>query len=182
MEEKKKKEEAKEVFEILRDGKKIKKIIRGRFFEDFEVGERYYHHWGRTLTESDNILFSTLTMNYNPTYFNDEWAKKMGYKRAVINPLLVFNTVLGMSVEDLSEQALALLGYTDIKFPKPVYPGETIFAFSEVIEKRESKSRPEAGIVTFKTVGVNQDGEIVVEYKRSVLVKRREFIKKELEG
>lgn len=173
--------ESKEVFEIERDGKKVKKVIRGRFFEDFEVGERYYHHWGRTLTQSDNILFTTLTMNYNPIYFNEEWAKKMGYKGIVINHLLVFNTVLGMSVEDLSEQALALLGYTDIKFKKPVYPGDTIFAFSEVIEKRESQSRPEAGIVTFKTVGINQNGEVVIEYKRSVLVKKREFIKKELE-
>ena len=174
--------ESKEVFELERDGRKVKKVIRGRFFEDFEVGEKYYHHWGRTLTQSDNVLFTTLTMNYNPIYFNDEWAKKIGYKGAVINHLLVFNTVLGMSVEDLSEQALALLGYTDIKFFSPVYPGDTIFAFSEVIEKRESRSRPEAGIVTFRTVGVNQKGEVVVEYKRSVLVKKREFIKKELEG
>lgn len=158
---------------------KVKKIVRGRFFEDFEVGDKYYHHWGRTLTQTDNILFSTLTMNYNPIYFNDVWARKMGYKGIVINHLLVFNTVLGMSVEDLSEQALALLGYTDIKFIIPVYPGDTIFAFSEVIEKRESRSRPEAGIVTFKTTGVNQNGEVVIEYKRSVLVKRREFLKAE---
>ncbi len=170
--------EAKEVVEeVSQDGKKIKKIIRGRFFEDFEIGEKYYHHWGRTLTQQDNILFSTLTMNYNPIYFNEVWAKKMGYRGTIINHLLVFNVVLGLSVEDLSEQALALLGYTDIKFLTPVYPGDTIFAFSEVIDKRESKSRPEAGIVTFATKGVNQNGEIVIEYKRSVLVKRRTYYK-----
>lgn len=174
--------EAKEIVELERDGKKIKRVIRGRFFEDFEVGEKYYHHWGRTLTQTDNVLFSTLTMNFNPIYFNDEWAKICGYKGVVINHFLVFNVVLGMSVEDLSEQALALLGYTDIKFYQPVYPGDTIYSFSEVIEKRESKSRPEAGIVTFKTTGVNQNAEIVIDYKRSVLVKRKEFfIKKEIE-
>lgn len=177
-----KKLESKEIIEIERDGKKVKKIVRGRFFEDFELGERYYHHWGRTFTEADNIIFTTLTMNYNPVYFNDEWAKKMGYEKSIINHLLVFNTVLGMSVEDLSEQALALLGYTDVKFLKPVYPGDTIFAFSEVIEKRESRSRPEAGIVTFRTVGLNQNGELVIEYKRSVLVKKKEhFLKREVD-
>lgn len=176
------KPEAKEIVDIEVDGKKAKRVIRGRFFEDFEVGDKYYHHWGRTLTQTDNVLFSTLTMNYNPIYFNDVWAKKMGYKGVVINHFLVFNVVLGMSVEDLSEQALALLGYTDIKFYEPVYPGDTIYAFSEVIEKRESRSRPEAGIVTFKTTGVNQDGVVVIDYKRSVLVKKKEFfLKKELE-
>lgn len=174
--------EPKEIIEIERDGKKVKRVVRGRFFEDFKVGDKYYHHWGRTITQTDNVLFSTLTMNYNPIYFNDEWAKRSGYKGAVINHFLVFNVVLGMSVEDLSEQALALLGYTDIKFYQPVYPGDTIYAFSEVLEKRESKSRPEAGIVTFKTTGVNQNREIVIDYKRSVLVKKKEnFLKQEVD-
>ena len=151
----------------------VKMIEGGNLFEDFQVGQIFKHHWGRTITESDNIMFSTMTMNYNPLYFNKEYAKEMGYEGIVVNPLLVMNTVLGLSVEDLSEAGGPFLGIDHCAFYKTFYPGDTIYSESAVIDKRETKSRPDHGVVGWKTVGKNQRGEIVLEYERRNLIRKR---------
>jgi len=146
---------------------------RGRFLEDFEVGAVYPHHWGRTLTEGEATMFTTWTMNANPLYFNRVYAEHNGHKTTPVNPLLVMNVVFGLSVEDLSEQALAHLGYWKMKFHEPVYPGDTLFAESEVLDKRPSESKDDRGIVHVRTLGVNQNGKKVIEYERKILVKKR---------
>ena len=151
----------------------VHRVVRGHFFEDFQIGHTFKHHWGRTINEGDNSLFSTVTLNYWPAALNHEYAQSVGYAGCVVHPLLVMNVVFGLSVEDLSEQAIAHLGYFKMKYGVPVYPGDTITSESAVLEKRESESRPGFGIVRFKTVGRNQKGEIVLEYERPVLIKKR---------
>lgn len=140
------------------------------FFEDFEVGAAYSHHWGRTLTESDSLLFSTVTMQFNPMYFNEEYARHLGYRGIVVNPSLILATVLGLSVEDNSEGAGLFLGMTKVRFRGTVYARDTLYAESRVLDKRKSHSRSGWGIVTWKTVGYNQLGEEVVEFERSNLL------------
>ncbi len=149
------------------------RVLRGHFFEDFKEGHVFKHHWGRTINEGDNSLFATVTLNYLPAALNKEYAQSLGYAGCIVHPLLVMNVVFGLSVEDLSEQAIAHLGYFDLKFGATVYPGDTITAESTVLEKRESKSRPAFGIVRFRTVGRNQKGEEVISYERPVLLKKR---------
>ncbi len=148
--------------------------VRGRYYEDFAVGDRYRHHWGRTLTEGEAALFSTWTMNYNPLYFNKVYARSLGHPAPPVNPLLAMNVVFGLSVEDLSEQALAHLGYWAMKFEEPIYPGDTLFSESEVLDKRPSESKNDRGIVHVRTRGLNQDGRVVLHYERKILVKKRE--------
>jgi acyl dehydratase len=148
-------------------------IQRGRFLEDFHPGEVLLHHWGRTITPGEASLFTTWTMNANPLYFNDHYARSQGFKTAPVNPLLTLNVVFGLSVEDLSEQALAHLGYWNVKFLKTVYPGDTLVSSSTVLEVRDSSSRPDRGIVHVRTTGTNQNGEPVIEYERRILVKKR---------
>ena len=151
----------------------VKVVKIGNLYDDFKIGQVFKHHWGRTLSQTDNILFTTLTMHFNPLYFNKEYAKRFGHKDMVINPMLVFHTVLGLTVEDLSEAARGpFLGVDDVKFVRPVYPGDTLYAESKTVEKRESKSRPEFGIVTWETAGRNQNGEVVLEYIRRNLVSK----------
>ena len=146
---------------------------RGHRYEDFEVGQSYVHHWGRTLTEADNTLFSTLTLHYNPHYTNQAFASAHGHPTTPVNPLLVFNTVFGLSVEDLSEGGGPFLGVEELLYLKVVYPGETVFARSEVIAKRLASNRPGYGIVTWHTRGANQRDEPVITFKRSNLVRMR---------
>ncbi|MGB3246750.1 MAG: MaoC family dehydratase [Sulfitobacter sp.] len=147
---------------------------RGNRYEDFSGGLTFTHHWGRTLGEVDNTLFTTLTMNYNPQYLNGEIAKANGFENGIpINPLLVFNTVLGMSVEDLSEGGGPFLGVDKCVYGVPVYPGDTLTATSVVISARESSKRPKFGIVTWATRGVNQRGDEVIRFKRSNLIGKR---------
>ncbi len=146
---------------------------RGHRYEDFEVGQKYVHHWGRTVTESDNTMFSTLTLHYNPHYTNRAYAIAHGHPTTPVNPLLVFNTVFGLSVEDLSEGGGPFLGVEELSYLKDVYPGETLYARSEVITKREAGNRPGFGIVTWHTRGANERGEEVVTFKRSNLVRMR---------
>ncbi len=153
-----------------------KRLRRGHLYNDFDLGQVFRHHWGRTIFESDNILFTTLTMNYNPLYFNREYAKRFGHKDIVVNPILVFKFVLGLSVEDLSEIGGPFLGVDNLQFLKPVYPGDTIYAQSEVIDKRESTSRPNFGIVSWHTIGKNQNGELVIEYDRRNLVGKKGYM------
>jgi acyl dehydratase len=144
-------------------------LRKGRSFEEFEVGRRFEHHWGRTLTDGDNALFTTATLAYNPLYFNAEYARAEGHPGMVMNPMLVLCAVVGLSVEDLSEAGGPFLGIDELTFHRPVYAGDTLEAISTVIAARESDSRPEFGIVTWHTEGRNQRGELVVDYKRSNL-------------
>ena len=148
---------------------------KGNRYQDFEEGRTFEHHWGRTLTEADNALFATATMRFTPLYFNAEYARAHGHDSVVIDPLLVLCTVVGMSVEDLSEGGGPFLGVNDVKFHQPVYPGDTITGKSRVVNRRESGSRPHFGIVTWETEARNQHGNVVLRYQRTNLVaKRRE--------
>jgi itaconyl-CoA hydratase len=147
---------------------------KGRRYEDFSVGQVLAHHWGRTITDGDNALFSTATCNWNPLHLNAEYARVHGHPDVVVNPMLVLCTVVGLSVEDLSEGGGPFLGVDDCRFHVPVHPGDTLTATSEVVEARESTSRPGAGIVTWRTEGRNQRGELVVELTRTNLVAKRD--------
>ncbi len=148
-------------------------VERGRYYEDFKVGDVYQHHWGRTIEAAESQLFATATMNAVPLYFNKLHAKALGHDQVPVHPLLVMNVVFGMTVEDLSEQALAHLGYWNMTFPRFVYPGDTLISSSEILDKRESGSKPDRGIVHVRTTGVNQRGEEVCVYERKILVKKR---------
>jgi acyl dehydratase len=150
-----------------------RRIPRGLLYEDFEDGMEFSHHWGRTFTEHDAIWYSNMTMQYNPLYFNSEYAKKLGYRGIPIHPLFVFTTALGLSVEDLTEAGGPFLGVDDLVFHRPVYAGDTIQSRSTVLSRRTSKSHPGWGIVEWRTSAVNQDKEPVLEYRRRNLSKMR---------
>ncbi len=143
---------------------------KGHRYGDFEPGRVFEHHWGRTITEADNTLFTTLTQGYNPLYFNAPFAKEHGHDSVVVNPMLVFCVVFGLSVEDLSEGGGPFLGLNDLAFHRTTYPGDTLTARSTVRDRRESKSRPGQGVVTWHTEGFNQDGELVIEFTRSNII------------
>ena len=145
-------------------------LRKGHTLEDFSPGQEFSHHWGRTLTEADNVLFTTATLAFNPLYFNAEYARAAGHPDVVVNPMLVLCTIVGLSVEDLSEAGGPFLGVDDLTFHRPVYPGDTLTARSTVTAVRESGSRPGFGIVTWRSEGRNQRGELVVDYNRSNLV------------
>ncbi|RMF17232.1 MAG: MaoC family dehydratase [Alphaproteobacteria bacterium] len=145
----------------------------GRYFEDFRVGDIYEHRPGRTITETDNSWFTLLTMNTHPLHFDKEYAKKSEFGRPLVVSSFTVSLLLGMSVSDISQKAIANLGWKDIRMTAPVFVGDTLTAESEVLEVRESKSRPTQGIVTVKTRGFNQDGVMVCEFIRSVLVPKR---------
>lgn len=146
---------------------------KGNQFEDFQEGQVFHHHWGRTITEADNIWFSTQTLSFNPLYFNEPYAQSQGHDKMLVNPLLVFNTTFGMSVEDLSEGGGLFLGVDECEFVMNVYVGDTITAQSTVVNKRISKSNKSAGIVTWLTSGDNQHGQKVIEFKRTNFVRFR---------
>jgi acyl dehydratase len=145
----------------------------GRYFEEFEVGDVYEHRPGRTISETDNTWFTLLTMNNHPLHFDAEYAAKSEFKRPLVNSCLTLSIVVGMSVSDVSYKAIGNLGWNDIKLTAPVFAGDTLYAESEVIAKRESQSRPTQGIVTVRTRGMNQDGNVVISYERTVLVPKR---------
>ena len=145
----------------------------GRCFEDFEVGAIYEHRPGRTISEADNTWFTLLTMNTHPLHFDAEYAAKSEFKRLVVSSPLTLAIVSGMSVSDVSQKAIANLGWTDIKLTAPVFVGDTIYAESEVLDKRESKSRPTQGIVTVATRGLKADGTLFMSYVRQILVPKR---------
>lgn len=148
-------------------------VPRGTYFEGHEVGRVFEHHWGRTLHASDNVAFSTQTLAFNPVHFNRDAAQAVGHRDEVINPLLVFSVVFGLSVEDLSEVGGPFLGASDIRYLRELYPGETVYASSTVVEARLSDSRPDTGIVTWHTVGRDSAGEPVIEFNRTNLVRCR---------
>ena len=146
---------------------------RGHWYEDFEIGREFTHHWGRTINEGDNSLFTTLTLHFNPLYFNKEFAVAHGHPREQVNPMLVFTTVFGMSVEDLSENGAAFLGVDDLSYHLPVYPGDTLTATSTVHANRLSAKNPQQAICTWHTKGFKQSGEMVIDFKRTNLILKR---------
>ena len=146
---------------------------KGNGYEDFREGQVFEHHWGRTLGEGDATLFATTALRFTPLYFNAEAARALGHPTTPINPLLVFNTVFGLSVEDLSEGGGPFLGVNALAYGVPVYPGDTVSARSEVVAARESGGRPQFGIVSWRTTGANQRGETVVAFERTNLVRKR---------
>jgi acyl dehydratase len=152
---------------------RARKWPRGNCFEDFQVGQVFHHHWGRTINEGDNSIFTTLAMNFNPLYFNREYARAHGHPDVQVNPFLVFLTVFGLTVEDLSEAGGLFLGVDNLTFHRPVYPGDTLTARSTVVAVRESERYPDHGIVTWHTEGFNQREELVIDFHRSNLVVRR---------
>jgi itaconyl-CoA hydratase len=145
----------------------------GRYFEDFKVGDIYEHRPGRTITEADNIWFTLLTMNTHPLHFDNEYAKHSEFGKALVNSAFTLAVVTGMTVSDTSQKAIANLGWSDIKLTAPVFVGDTIYAESEVLDKRESKSRPTQGIVNIKTTGLKQDGTVFMTFARAMLMPMR---------
>ncbi len=159
--------EAKEV------GKNRYRESYGRYLEDFNVGDVYEHRPGRTITESDNTWFTLITMNQHPVHFDAAYAAKSEWKKPLVNSALTLSIVAGMSVSDISQKAIANLGWDKIRLTAPVFIGDTIYAESEVLEVRESKSRPTQGIVTVKTTGKKDDGTVFMTYERTVLIPKR---------
>ncbi len=145
----------------------------GRHFEDFTVGDIYEHRPGRTITETDNTWFTLLTMNQHPLHFDAEYARHSEFGRCIVASPFTVSLIVGMSVSDVSQKAIANLGWTDIKLTHPVFAGDTLYAESEVLDKRESKSRPDAGIVSVRSTGKNQDGTVVCTFDRTMLVQKR---------
>ena len=146
---------------------------RGRFYEDFAVGDTFRSRIGRTITESDNIFFTCLTMNTNLIHFNTPYAERTQFGRPLVNSAFTLALIVGMTVPDTSENAAANLGWTDIVLPKPVFAGDTLWAESEILELRESRSNPSVGIVSMRCRGVNQRREVVIEFRRTFMVYKR---------
>ena len=147
----------------------VKQGWNGRFFEDFAVGDIYRSRLGRTITETDNIQFTMITNNTNQIHFNTHYASRTEFRKPLVNSALTLSVIAGLGVSDLSENGFAL-GWDYIKLPHPVFPGDTLYSESEVISVRESKSRPGQGVVKVRTRGLNQDGVLVIEYERSIMV------------
>ena len=147
----------------------------GRYYEDFSIGDIYKHWPGRTISEADNTWFTLLTMNKHPVHFDHNFAEKQMFGKPLVNSALTLSIVLGMSVADTSQNTIANLGWESIKLPKPVFIGDTIYAESEILEKRESKSRPDTGIVSFATRAYNQNNDLIMSYTRTILAKRQGY-------
>jgi acyl dehydratase len=145
----------------------------GRYYEDFVVGDVYEHRPGKTVTEYDNHLFTLLTLNTHPMHFDSEFAKASEFKQNLVVSPYTLALLIGMSVTDVSQKAIANLGMDEVKFTAPVFHGDTLYSESEVLAKRESNSRPGQGIVTIRTVGKNQRGETVCSFKRNMLIPAR---------
>jgi acyl dehydratase len=145
----------------------------GRYFEEFKVGEVYKHWPGRTITESDDILFCMLTMNHHPLHIDANYAKDSDYGKQVVVGNLVVDIAFGQSVPDVSGRALANLGFDKIEFLAPTFHGDTIYSESEVLEVKESSSRPDRGIVKVETRATNQRGELVMKFRRAVMIAKR---------
>jgi|SRR5680860_187319 len=161
------------VAEAREVGKNRYRESYGRYYEDFEVGHVYEHRPGRTISEADNTWFTLLTMNKHPLHFDFEYAKKSEFGKPLVNSLLTLSIVTGMSVSDVSQKTIANLGWTDIKLTSPVFIGDTLYAESEVLEKRESRSRPTQGIVKVRTIGKKADGTEIMSFERAMLIPKR---------
>jgi acyl dehydratase len=159
-----------------RDDGRERRVVagwHGRYFEDFEVGDVYKHPFGRTVTETDNVWFTNLTMNLNPMHFNEPYAAATEFGERLVDGTFVIALAVGMSVIDVSVNATANLGYDAVRHHAPVFHGDTIFAESEVLSKRESESREHAGIVTTELRAFNGDGDLVLSLERTPLVLKR---------
>lgn len=156
----------------------IKAGWTGRIFEDFTVGDIYEHPVGRTLLAADNVWFTCLTMNTNPIHLDAVYAAQSEFGKPLMNSCFTLSLVTGQSVTDLTQNAVANLGWDEVRLPHPVFEGDTIYARSEVLETRESKSRPNAGIVRVRTTGINQNGTPVIEFKRTFMVWKRGHVPK----
>lgn len=148
--------------------------MAGKYFEDLEVGSVITHGLGRTITEMDNVLFSALTMNTQPLHLNEDFASKTEFGRRIVNGLFTLALATGITVPNLTEGTIvANLGYENVRHPHPMFHGDTLYVETEVLEKRASRSRPNAGIARFRHVGRNQDGTVVIQFERTALMLRR---------
>jgi len=146
---------------------------RGRFFEDFVVGDVYRHALGRTVSQTDNAWFTLLTQNTAPLHFDHHYAQQTEFGRPLVNSAFTIALVTGQSVSDVSQNVLANLGWDEVRLPNPLFEGDTVYSSSEVLEVKESRSRPTVGIVTVRTMGFKQDGTPVITFRRTVMVYRR---------
>lgn len=151
----------------------IKPGWTGRFYEDFEVGDMYRSRFGRTVSEMDNLLFTHLTLNTNPLHFDARYASQTRWGEPLVNSTFTLALITGMTVQDVSENALANLGWDQVKLTHPVFVGDTLYAETEVLSKRLSKTYPQAGIVKVRTRGINQDGKVVLDFQRNMLIYKR---------
>ncbi len=142
----------------------------GRYFEDFTVGDVYRHPLGRTITRTDNIWTTLLTQNSSPIHFDAHYAAQTEFERPLVDSTFTLALITGQSVIDLSQHVLANLGWDKVRLPHPVFEGDTLYSESEVLSTRESRSRPEAGIVKVRTIGFNQRSEIVIVFERTLMV------------
>lgn len=148
--------------------------MSGLYYEEFSVGQEFHHEWTRTVTEMDNVLFSTLTMNVQPLHLDVEFAAKSEFKRPLVNSLFTLGLMIGMTVNDTTlGTTIANLGMSDVSFPKPVFAGDTLHIRTKVLSLRESRSRPDAGIVEFEHTALNQRDEVVAICRRSAFMKKR---------
>jgi acyl dehydratase len=150
----------------------LKQGWQGRTYEDFEVGDIYRHPIGRTITQTDNIWFTLLTVNNNPIHLDDGYAAQTEFKKPLVDSTLTLAIATGLSVSDISQNAINL-GWDEIRLPNPLFNGDTLYAQSEVLSMRLSQSRPNMGIIQVKTTGFNQHGQVVIEFKRTIMVYRR---------
>lgn len=150
----------------------MKQSVLGLYFEDFIVGEEIHHALSKTIFESDNNLFSLLTMNHHPVHTNLDYAGKNQHGKILVVGTLVFSLVVGMTVPDISGKAIANLGYEEIKHLNPVFINDTLYARTKILDKWESKSKPDRGIVYVETIGYNQKNEKVISFRRKVLIKK----------
>jgi acyl dehydratase len=151
----------------------LKQGWTGRVYEDFEVGDIYQHALGRTVIAADNIWFTLLTQNTNPIHFDAVYSAQTEYGKPLVDSTFTLALVTGQSVSDVSQNSMANLGWDEVRLPNPVFEGDTVYSRSEVLEKRESKSRPNIGIVKVKTTGYKQDGSVVIEFKRTMMIYKR---------
>jgi acyl dehydratase len=146
---------------------------RGRFYEDLEIGDVYRSRLGRTISEADNVWFTCLTLNTNQIHFNVPYAEQTQFGKPLVNSAFTLALVLGLTVPDTSENAAANLGWGEITLPRPVFVGDTLWAESEITERRESRSNPSVGIVSMRCRGINQRREVVIEFTRTFMVYKR---------
>jgi acyl dehydratase len=144
----------------------------GRVFEDYTVGTIFRHPFGRTITDTDNVWFTNITMNMNPIHFDDHYSSQTEFKRPLVNSCFTLALVTGLSVADV-DHAFANLGWDEVRLPAPLFVGDTVYAQSEVLEARPSSSRPSVGIVKLRSTGFKQDGTVVITFLRTVMVYRR---------
>ena len=147
----------------------------GRFFEDFQIGDIYPHPLGRTVTQTDNIYFTQLTQNTNPIHFDEVYASQTEFKRPIVNSTFTIALITGQSVTDISQNVMANLGWDEVRLPHPAFEGDTLYSYSELIEKRHCKSRENVGIIRVKTVGYNQDGVVIIEFYRTMMVYKKDY-------